>query len=132
MGNGFSLGTGIQRVRGRSGRLVGSLLVAAGLGLGSLAAQAACNYPAEVPVPDGKTATEAEMNAAGQAVKQYMAEMEAYLACLDAEHAALPPEQQTPEAKSLTVKRHNAAVDSMESLAARFNEQVRAYKSARR
>lgn len=130
MGNGNGIGT--QRTPGRAGRLIGSLLVAAGLWLGPLAAQAACNYPTEVPVPDGKAATEAEMNAAGQSVKQYMADMEAYLTCLDAEQAALPPEQQTEESKGLAVKRHNAAVEAMEGMAARFNEQVRAYKAAQR
>lgn len=126
------MGIGIQRTCSPTGRLVGSLLLTAGLWLGPLAAQAACNYPTEVSVPDGKAASEAEMNAAGKAVKQYMADMEAYLTCLDAEQAALPPEQQTEETKSLTVKRHNAAVDAMEGMATRFNEQVRAYKSAQR
>jgi hypothetical protein len=93
-------------------------------------AAAACDYPADVSVPDGTKATEAEMNAAAAVVKKYIADMDAYMACLDAEQAALPVEQQTPEAKALHVKRHNAAVDAEDAIAARFNDQVKAFKAA--
>lgn len=95
-------------------------------------AQAACEYPADVTLPDGAKATEAEMNAGSALVKKYIADMDAYMSCLDAEQAALPVEQQTPENKSLHVKRHNAAVDAEEAMAARFNEQIRAYKAAKK
>ena len=89
-----------------------------------------CGYPREVSVPDGTSATTDQMVAGQEAVKVYMAEMEAYLACLDAEVAAeAETEEQTEEAKALHVKRYNAAVDSMESVAARFNDEVRAYKA---
>jgi hypothetical protein len=93
-------------------------------------AAAACEYPADVALPDGAKATEAEMNAASGLVKKYIADMDAYMACLDAEQTALPVEQQTPEAKALHVKRHNAAVDAEEAIAGRFNEQIKAYKAA--
>ena len=94
------------------------------------AAQAACEYPADVKIPDGKTATEAEITATSATVKKYLADMEAYTTCLDAEAAALPVEQQTPEAKAMHVKRYNAAVDAMEVTANSFNEQLRAFKAA--
>ena len=87
----------------------------------STPAAAACEYPADVALPDGATATE---------VKKYIADMDAYMACLDAEQTALPVEQQTPEAKALHVKRHNAAVDAEEAIAGRFNDQVKAFKAA--
>ena len=93
-------------------------------------AAAACEYPADVALPDGAKATEAEMNAAATVVKKYIADMDAYMACLDAEQTALPVEQQTPEAKALHVKRHNAAVDAEEAIAGRFNDQVKAFKAA--
>lgn len=92
--------------------------------------QAACEYPPEVKIPEGKSATQAEITAANAAVKKYLADMEAYTACLDADQAALPVEQQTPEAKALHVKRYNAAVDAMEATANAFNEQLRAFKAA--
>jgi hypothetical protein len=90
--------------------------------------QAACPYPEEVVVPEGVTATNEEMVNGQALVKQYMAEMEDYLDCLDNEEATIP-EKQTPEAKALHVQRHNAAVDAMEKMAAKFNEEIRAYKT---
>ena len=95
-------------------------------------ANAACNYPADVQIPDGKTATQEEFTAASAVVKKYLADLEAYTACLDAEAAALPVEQQTEEAKALHVKRYNAAVDAMDATAASFNAQLRAFKAARK
>lgn len=105
------------------------LVLAAAL---SPAAQAACEYPAQVTIPDGKSATQDEISAASANVKKYLAAMEAYTACLDAEIAALPVEQQTPEAKAMHVKRYNAAVDAMELTANSFNEQLRAFKAAKK
>lgn len=110
-------------------RLLPALILAAML---APAAEAACEYPGEPQLPDGKTATEADMNTAAAAVKKYVADMEAYANCLDAEFAALPVEQQTPEAKSLVNKRFNAAEDAKVAAANAFNEQLRAYKAARK
>lgn len=100
------------------------------LSLAAVNARAACEYPPEVKIPDGATATQEQMAAAQATVKKYMTDMEAYMSCLDAEAAAIPADQQTPEQKSLVVKRHNAAVDAMESVAAAFNAQVKAFKAA--
>jgi hypothetical protein len=111
--------------------------LAAVLGLVGLAAsaQAECVYPdQEVPMPDGTTATQQEMIDTQKAVKAYMADMEAYLACLKEEHAAAMAEisEEDTEAaakrEAMFTKRHDAAVDQMHLLGARFNEQVRAYK----
>ena len=90
----------------------------------------ACDYPSDLKIPDGKSATQEEMAAGVTAMKKYQTNMEAYRACLDADFAALPVEQQTPEAKALHVKRYNAAVDAETAEAAAFNEQVRAFKAA--
>jgi hypothetical protein len=91
-------------------------------------AKAACTFPDEVDMPDGTTASEEEMLAGRDAVQQYMATMNEYLSCLDEESTAVP-EEETPEQKQMHVARHNAAVEQMETLAADFNEQLRAYKS---
>jgi hypothetical protein len=88
-----------------------------------------CEYPAGVNVPDGKTASKEEMVAGQQQVKSYMAAMQEYLDCLDAETSA-SGEEPTDEERKIMVSRHNAAVDEMETLAASFNEQVRRYKKA--
>lgn len=105
-------------------------IMLAALALAAFNAQAACEYPPEVKIPDGQAATQAEMATAQAAVKQYMADMETYMNCLDAEAAAIPADQQTPEQQALAVKRHNAAVDAMENVAAQFNTQVKAFKAA--
>ena len=94
------------------------------------AAQATCEYPADVKIPAGKTATQDEISTASAAVKKYLADMETYTACLDADAAALPVEQQTDETRALHVKRYNAAVDAMQATAAAFNDQLRAFKAA--
>lgn len=91
------------------------------------AAQAACNYPPEAKVPDGATATEEQMKEANQAVKEYMAAVESYLACLDEEEKALG-DAVTEEQKSLHTSRHNAAVDALNAVASRYNEQVQLFK----
>lgn len=92
-----------------------------------LPVHAECDFPAAVEIPSGATATNEDMSAGQTLVKQYMAEMEAYLDCLDNEEATIP-EKQTPEAKKLHRQRHNSTVDQMETVAAQFNEQIRAYK----
>jgi hypothetical protein len=90
----------------------------------------ACDYPAAVKIPDGKSATQEEITAASATVKKYLADLEAYNACLDAEFAALPVEQQTPEATAMKNKKYNATVDAMDAEALAFNEQLRAFKAA--
>ena len=90
---------------------------------------AVCPYPEKVSVPNGATASNDEMVNGQTLVKQFMAEMEDYLDCLDREEATIA-EKQTPDAKDLHVQRHNAAVDAMEKMAAKFNEEIRAYKTA--
>ncbi len=94
----------------------------------------ACDYPQRANVPDGQTATKEEMIQGQKAVKAYMAEMEDYLACIEAEEKANLSELEEPEPEMLAQreemlnKKYNAAVEEMEIIAAQFNEEVRAYK----
>lgn len=92
-------------------------------------ASAECSSPAAVAIPDGAKATSEAMVEAQTNVKQYMAEMELYLDCMDQEEAALT-EPPTDEEKARHTQMHNQAVDSMEEVATKFNEQVRAFKKA--
>ena len=95
----------------------------------------ACDYPERAQVPDGKTATQEEMIAGQQSVKAYMAAMEDYLACIDATEKDAVAELEDPEKNELQerekmlAKKHNAAVEEMEIIAAEFNNEVRAYKA---
>ncbi|MBN1237645.1 MAG: hypothetical protein JXB36_04040 [Gammaproteobacteria bacterium] len=103
----------------------------AGVALSGLVAAGAmaCETPSMVAVPDGSEATMDEMVTAQQQVKDYVAAMEEYLACINEELEAAG-EDAPDEYKSLMITRHNSAVGEMESVAAAFNEQVQAYKAA--
>ncbi len=101
------------------------------------AAQAECVYPKSPDnMPDGAKATEEEMVSGMKAVKEYNNLVTAYLSCLEMEmnariEAAGPdaPADQIGQIKAIHTKRHNAAVEELEAHAARFNEQVKAYKT---
>jgi len=113
---------------------VSQLLIAGLTVITTPALQAECFYPEEVNIPDGTASTYEEMSDSQTFVKEYMAEMEAYLECLEQEKLTQesPTEtnvgDQTSEKKSPYIQKRNEAIDAMESVAARFNEQVRAYK----
>jgi hypothetical protein len=103
-------------------------LVAA-VAVGFTYSAAACEAPAPVAVPDGKTSTMEQMLAGQAQVKAYQTAMNEFLACIDAE-AAAEGETAPEEFKSLMVARHNAAVAEMEGVAAAFNDQIKAYRAA--
>lgn len=95
----------------------------------------ACDYPERATIPNGDTATKDDMLAGQRSVKAYMAAMDEYLACIEREEsetvASMPElseEDRAARSAALT-KKHNAAVEEMEIIAARFNEAVRAYKA---
>lgn len=103
------------------------------LGLAS-AAHAECVYPkSPEAVPNGSTASEQEMVAAVGQFKQYNSDVEAYLKCLDDETAERVKEAGSSgtilQIKAMQSKKHNSAVDELQAAAAKFNAQVRVYKS---
>ena len=106
--------------------------------LAASTAFADCNYPkAPGTIPDGKTAALEEMLAANKAVKAYNADMETYLGCIKKEveesmarQNETLNEDQKKQMAAVWQQRNNAAVDELESVAARLNEQIRVYKAA--
>jgi hypothetical protein len=96
---------------------------------------AACTYPtAPAKIPDGATATLAEMVAAQKAVKQFDEEINAYTACIKLEeNTQLKGEKLTDEQKKAIeaqqAQKNNAAVDEDQAIADRFNEQIRIFKA---
>jgi hypothetical protein len=98
-------------------------------------AEAACIYPrAPDRVPDGSTATYEEMAAAQKAVQQFNADINSYNACLDLEMATLEQSgaydvNRLTELRAMQAKKNNAAVDEVQALADRFNEQLRIFKA---
>ncbi len=95
----------------------------------------ACGYPDRVTIPNGSSATKDEMVAGQRGVKKFMADMETYLSCIEEKdkdiRAGFEEADPIVEAQrdEMLFKKHNAAVEEMETVAARFNEEVRTYKA---
>jgi hypothetical protein len=111
-----------------------ALLAASGI------AGAACVYPqAPQALPNGANATKEEMVAAQGSIKEYKTAVEGeYLNCLEKEKtdalAAIDPADPEFEAKkaaveSIHAKRHNAAVDELQAVASRWNEEIKAFQA---
>jgi hypothetical protein len=100
-------------------------------------AHADCSYPTPPEkLPDGNTATMEEMVSAQKAVKEYDKAINAYMACIKLEFdSAIASggdkltDQQKADMERVEVQKHNAAYDQLQSVADRFNEQVRVFKS---
>ena len=95
---------------------------------GTLFAQA-CEQPGEVQLPDGATASTDQMVSGQKAVKDYIAQGEAFLACME-ELEKANGDTLTDEQKLANVELYNSVVDKMQMLAQSFNEQIKAYKAA--
>ena len=110
-------------------------LVLAG-GLAATQVNAACNYPvAPGKFPDGNQATKEEMLAAKNSVVKYNGDMEVYLTCIQGEYDAKvaaeanATAEQKAEMARVRDQKHNAAVQELQSVADRFNEQLRVWKA---
>jgi hypothetical protein len=96
-----------------------------------LSAWAECSYPKKPgKPPNGNKAPRAEMIAAKKVVDQYQTDVNEYLKCLKTEHetALAASTAAEPEKKKMTErweKKNDAAVDEAQSIADRFNEQLR-------
>ena len=97
--------------------------------LGSAASALACDAPAGVDMPNGAEATMDEMLAAQTGVREFIAAMEEYLACMDGEIEALG-EEATDEERAAMVEQYNTGVDQMEEVAAAFNEARQQFQDA--
>lgn len=92
------------------------------------AAQIDCAKP-EVPVvPDGATATEADLAEAGAAVRTFIEAGQGYLACLEEKEAAYG-DAITAEQQSLINAIYNATVETMETAAAQYNEAIGIFRA---
>ena len=112
-------------------------LLAMALAAATTAAYADCPYPqAPTKIPDGATATLDEMVAGQKAVAAYQKSINDYNACIDKgldDAIAKGGDQLKPEQKAdmqrVEAQKHNAAVDQLQAVADRFNEQVKVYKA---
>jgi hypothetical protein len=112
-------------------------LLAIAFATATAAAYADCPYPqAPTKIPDGATATLEDMVAGQKAVGEYQKAINEYTACIDKELDAaiakggdkLKPEQKQ-DMQRVEAQKHNAAVDQLQAIADRFNEQVKVYKA---
>ena len=96
-----------------------------------------CTYPAAPPkLPDGASATLDEMLAGQKMVKEYDTAIKAYVDCIDKEldqkissaGDKLKPEQKA-DMQKVEAQKHNAAIDQLQGVADRFNEQVKVFKA---
>ena len=110
--------------------------------IGALAAgqaYGACTYPNPPDsLPDGATATRDDMLAGKKKVVEFDNAIGAYTNCLKLEtEAALvksaeltdDQKKQNADIQKMADQKHNAAVEADEAIAARFNEQLRAYNT---
>jgi hypothetical protein len=114
-----------------------ALLALAVTALAAGAAHADCPYPAPPDkLPDGATATLQDMLAGQKTVADYNKSITDYTACIDKElddavakgGDKLKPEQRA-DMQRIANQKHNAAIDQLQSVAERFNEQVKVFKA---
>ena len=112
-------------------------LLAIAFATATAAAYADCPYPqAPTKIPDGATATLEQMVAGQKEVNAYQKAINDYTACIDKElddalakgGDKLKPEQKQ-DMQRVEAQKHNAAVDQLQAIADRFNEQVKVYKA---
>lgn len=112
-------------------------VLAAAAALTAGAAYADCPYPpAPDKLPDGASASMQEMLTGQKAVAGYNKAINDYNACIDKELGdaiakggdKLKPEQKA-DMQRIANQKHNAAIDQLQSVADRFNEQVKIYKA---
>jgi hypothetical protein len=101
------------------------------------AAYADCPYPAAPDkLPDGASATLQDMLAGQKAVADYNKAVNDYVACIDKEvddaitkaGDKIKPEQKA-DMQRVETQKHNAAIDQLQKVADRFNEQVKVFKT---
>ncbi len=97
---------------------------------------AACDYPDRIRnMPDGSSATRDEMLAGKKAVESYVANMESYLSCIEAEEAEAViamgdvEDEAKQQRQAMFDKKYNAAVEELNVVAEEFNVQLRAYNA---
>lgn len=103
-------------------------------------AQATCAYPRSPDAPpDGNTATRDQMIAAKHDFDRYNTEMNAYLDCIKLEMDSATPKdpaklssdekKKADDQLRILTQKNNAAVDELQAVVGRFNEQLKIFKA---
>jgi hypothetical protein len=99
----------------------------------------ACDYPARPHIPDGNEANKEDMLAAKNAVQDFLAAVDEYLRCVEADeqaaYAEVPADQRSEserQERELALNRKfDAANEEKVLVGEQFNKQVRAYNAKR-
>jgi hypothetical protein len=98
----------------------------------------ACDYPERPTIPDGSTASRDQLMLAKEDVNTYLAGVDVYLTCIEAdEEAAVAALEDADPAElkrrdDILAKKFDAANDEKALVGEQFNLQVRAYNAARK
>jgi hypothetical protein len=109
------------------------LMVAAIAALAAGMSQAAelevsqCRFPEAPQIPDGVSATEADMAQAGSDVREFVSAIQSSLQCLSTAEESMG-EEISEDQQAQLVAIYNNGVDQMNTIAENYNEQVRAFK----
>jgi hypothetical protein len=114
-----------------------AMALTAALTAGPVYADCHSLLPQDAPkIPDGATATLEQMVAGQKDVAAYQKAINDYTVCIDKElddNIAKEGDKLKPKDKEqmqrMEAQKHNAAVDQLQSVADRFNEQVKVYKA---
>jgi hypothetical protein len=93
----------------------------------------ACDYPDRPHMPDGSTASKDDLLAAKSAVQDFIAAVDEYLQCVEAEEkdaaAALddPSTEELQRRDEMLNKKFDAANEEKALVGEQFNQQIRAY-----
>ena len=87
-----------------------------------------CVRPEAPRVPDGATATEDELAAAGNAVRAFIDQSQTYLACLEEKEASYGDDI-TASQQALINAIYNAGVAAMQAAADDYNSAVRLHRA---
>lgn len=95
-------------------------------------AVAECLLPDGPDIPEGRSATQAQMVAGVGAVKAYQAALVEYRHCIDSEIDALGDDDPRNKDRKALLQLYDDSVDLEEAIATRLNSQIRDYKAARK
>ena len=92
----------------------------------------ACEYPGRPAIPDGATASKEDLLAAKASVQAFIAKVDEYLTCIEAEAVAERDnltQEEMQRADEMLDKRFDAANEEKALLGEHFNQQIRAYNA---
>ena len=98
----------------------------------------ACDYPNRPHIPDGDSASKEDMLAAKSDVQTFLAAVDEYLRCVEAEEKAAVDSLENPDAEALRerdlalTRKFDAANEEKALVGEQFNQQVRAYNAKRK